>query len=439
MRKNSNMETKITQVPIRKALPKLLKVAAYTRVSANKDEAHHSLAAQVSYYNDYISSHKGWVFAGVYSDEGRTGTKAKRSGFQDLIQDARDGTIDLIITKSVSRFARSVVILLETIRELTKLGVDVYFEEQKVHSISKDGEFLLTIIALYAEMEAKSASNNILWKIQKTFEQGKIYAMTILGYRLVDGALVVEPTEAEIVKTIFRLYLEGNGARRISNYLNKHDMKTRFGNRFVPCDVLYILKNSVYTGDITLQKTFRKNISERRSFLNNGEKTRYFIEDNHEPLVDKKVFTRVQKELKEKQGAPSIVAASHQPFRKMIVCAHCGNHFGRHANNDKPFWSCIRSNMLGQEICPAKKIPEETLIKLVNELLNISTFDESLFREKINKIVATGDRELTFVFNDGSEVTKIWEYKSRRESWTQEMRDIAGARTAARYRRLKNE
>ena len=171
MRKASNMETIIKEIPTTKKLPKILKVAAYTRVSANKDEAYHSLSAQVGYYNDYISSHKGWSFVGVYSDKGRTGTKSKRNGFQSLLQDANDGKIDLIITKSVSRFARNVVVLLKTIRELTKLGVDVCFEEQKVHSISKDGEFLLTVIALYAEMEAKSASNNMLWKIQKTFEQ----------------------------------------------------------------------------------------------------------------------------------------------------------------------------------------------------------------------------------------------------------------------------
>lgn len=439
MRKDTKMETIITQVPKRKSLPKFKRVAAYTRVSANKDEAHHSLAAQVSYYNNFISSHKGWIFSGVYSDEGRTGTKIKRSGFQDMLQDARDGKIDLIITKSVSRFARSVVVLLSTIRELTKLNVDVYFEEQKVHSISKDGEFLLTVIALYAEMEAKSASNNMLWKIQKTFEQGKIYAMTILGYRLVDGNLVVEPNEAKTVKTIFKLFLEGYGAKRICNYLNERDIKTRHGKKFVPCNILYILKNSVYTGDITLQKTFRKNISERRSFLNNGEKTRYFIEGNHKPLIDKDTFELVQKELKERQGAPSIVAASHQPFRKMIVCAHCGNHFGRHACSRKPFWSCTRSNMLGQEVCPAKKIPEEILINLVNEILNTPSFDEVLFKEKIQKIVVTGDREMRFVMNDGNEITKTWEYKSRRESWTQEMRDIMAAKTRARYRREENE
>ena len=423
------METVITEIPTTKKLSKLLRVAAYTRVSANKDEAYHSLSAQVGYYNNFISSHKGWSFVGVYSDEGRTGTKSQRSGFQNMLQDAREGKIDLIITKSVSRFARNVVALLETIRELTKLKVDVYFEEQKVHSISNEGEFLLTVVAWYAEMEAKSASNNMLWKIQKTFAQGKIYSMTILGYRLVNGNLVVVPEEAKIVKLIFKLYLEGKGANLIAQYLNKHGYKTRYGGRFIPCNVMYILKNSVYTGDITLQKTYRRNISERHSYINKGERTRYEIEDNHEALIDKESFKRVQELIKQK----AVIKPPHenQPFRKMLICGHCGVHYGWHKSN-KPLYSCSKSHTLGKAACPAKPVPEHILYKVVNELLNTSSFDEALFKEKVNHIVVKDNHELVFVMNDGTEISKTWEHVSRRESWTQEMKDIARAKYLAR-------
>ena len=437
MRKVTNMETIIKEIPTTKKLPKILKVAAYTRVSANKDEAYHSLSAQVGYYNDYIYSHKGWSFVGVYSDKGRTGTKSKRNGFQSLLQDANDGKIDLIITKSVSRFARNVVVLLKTIRELTKLGIDVYFEEQKVHSISKDGEFLLTVIALYAEMEAKSASNNMLWKIHKTFEQGKIYSMTILGYRLVDGSLVVVPEEAKTVKLIFKLSLEGYGAKRIANYLNEHGHKTRYGGRFIPCNVLYILKNSVYTGDITLQKTYRKNISERRSFINKGERTRYEIEDNHDALIDRETFKLVQKRLADRciRGEEP---TAYAPFRMMLVCSHCGTHYGRHKGN-KPFYSCTKSHTLGKVACPGKPIPEHSLIKVTNEVLGIKTFNESLLREKVKRIIVNDNHELIFQMKDGSEISKIWEHVSRSKSWTPEMKDKARAKYLARTGGNKGE
>lgn len=437
MRKLTNMETIIKEIPTVKKLPKILKVAAYTRVSANKDEAYHSLSAQVGYYNEYIASHKDWSFAGIYSDNGRTGTKSKRSGFQNLLQDAREGKIDLIITKSVSRFARNVVVLLKTIRELTKLGVDVYFEEQKIHSISKDGEFLLTAIALYAEMEAKSASSNMLWKIQKTFEQGKIYSMTILGYRLVDGSLVIVPEEAKTVKLIFKLSLEGYGAKRIANYLNEHGYKTRYRGRFIPCNVLYILKNSVYTGDIILQKTYRKNISDRHSFINKGERTRYEIEYNHEPLIDKETFKLVQKKLLERCIRDQKLT-TYSPFRNLLVCSHCGTHYCRHKGN-KPFYACSKSHTLGKAACPAKPIPEHSLIKVVNELLETKSFNEYLLREKVKQIIVNDNHELVFQMKDETEIIKTWEHVSRSKSWTDEMKDKARTKSLARNKGNKHE
>ena len=171
---------------------KLLRTAAYARVSSGKDAMLHSLSAQVSYYNSLIQNNPEWLFCGVYADEALTDTKDNRENFQKLISECRAGNIDLIITKSISRFARNTVTLLETIRELKELGVDVYFEEQNIHSICPDGEFMLTLLGSYAQEESYSASENQKWRIRKDFEQGRLGSITMLGYeRSNDGTLII--------------------------------------------------------------------------------------------------------------------------------------------------------------------------------------------------------------------------------------------------------
>ena len=206
------MERKIERVQFPAKMPTLKNVAAYARVSSGKDAMLHSLSAQVSYYKELISKQKGWKFCGVYADEALTGTKDNREQFCLLLEACRRGEIDMVLTKSISRFARNTVTLLETVRELKLLNVDVYFEEQNIHSISPDGELLLTILASYAQEESLSASENRKWQIRKDFEKGKIGSITIFGYRRnADGVLEIEPDEAEIVRMIFSDYLSGMG------------------------------------------------------------------------------------------------------------------------------------------------------------------------------------------------------------------------------------
>ena len=166
------MEKQVMKLPVRPSLQRLTNVAAYARVSSGKDAMLHSLAAQVSYYSDLIQKHPGWRYAGVYADEAMTGTKDNREEFQRLLADCRAGKIDMVITKSVSRFARNTVTSLETVRELKAMGVDVYFEEQKIHSMSGDGELMLTILSAFAQEESRSASDNQKWRIRKAFENG---------------------------------------------------------------------------------------------------------------------------------------------------------------------------------------------------------------------------------------------------------------------------
>ena len=200
------MTRKIEQVRFAESAPKKKRVAAYARVSSGKDAMLHSLSAQVSYYSDYIQKH-GWEYAGVYADEALTGTKDNRENFQRLLAECRKGTIQMVITKSISRFARNTVTLLSTVRELKALGVDVYFEEQNIHSMSSDGELMLTILASYAQEESLSASENQKWRVRHNYENGLAWNGTILGYRYDHGTYIIEPQEAETVRLIFDSYL----------------------------------------------------------------------------------------------------------------------------------------------------------------------------------------------------------------------------------------
>ena len=199
------------QIPMQ---PKALRVCAYARVSSGKDAMLHSLSAQVSYYNSLIQTHAGWLYCGVYSDEAITGTKSQRDGFQRMLASCRAGEIDLIITKSISRFARNTVTLLETVRELKSLGVDVFFEEQNIHTMSADGELMLTILASYAQEESLSASENQKWRIRKAFENGELVNLRFLfGYNITASGIQVNEREAAIVREIFTRFNGGESLK----------------------------------------------------------------------------------------------------------------------------------------------------------------------------------------------------------------------------------
>lgn len=223
---------KIEKIEASNTMPRLKNVAAYARVSSPKNAMQRSLSAQVSYYSGMIQSHPGWNYAGMYADVGITGTKETRDGFQRLLDDCKAGNIDMIITKSISRFARNTVTLLSTVRELKSMGVDVFFEEQNIHSTSGDGELMLTILASFAQEESLSASENQKWRIKKNFEEGKPWSGKLYGYRLVKGTFVIIPEEAAIVRRVFAEYLSGKGNAGIANGLNADGIPSREGGKW---------------------------------------------------------------------------------------------------------------------------------------------------------------------------------------------------------------
>ena len=245
------MSRKITKLETLEQLPTRKRVAAYARVSCRKDEMLHSLAAQISAYSTLIQSRSDWEYVGVYADEAETGTKDSRPEFQRLIADCRAGLIDMVITKSISRFARNTVTLLETVRELKDLGICVYFDEQNIYTGSSDGELMLTILASYAQEESRSASENQKWRIRKDYNEGKSSNyMSIYGYDHSAGELTVIPEEAKVVQMIFNDYLAGLGINAIMKKLIRLKKPTKRGEQWTEGTVWSILKNEKFTANI---------------------------------------------------------------------------------------------------------------------------------------------------------------------------------------------
>ena len=418
---------------------KLLRTAAYARVSSGKDAMLHSLSAQVSYYNNLIQSNPEWLFCGVYADEALTGTKDNRENFQKLLSECRAGHIDLIITKSISRFARNTVTLLETIRELKGLGVDVWFEEQNVHSLSSDGELMLTILASYAQEESYSASENQKWRIRKDFEQGRVGSITMLGYkRNHDGVLEIVPEEAEIIRMIFSDYLSGMGKTAIANKLFEMNIPTKGGGLWTAESIRRILTNEKYCGDLLLQKSFRNNHIEKKKTANRGDLPQYFAEDTHEPIIEKSMFLAVQKRLQERKErfTPTKTTAVVYPFTGRIQCQCCGKNYRRKTTPTGIVWCCATYNTRGKKYCPkSKQIPENTLISVCCEVLGLQEFDADIFENQINKILVPAPNELIFVFHDGHEISAHWKDHSRSEFWTPEMKSKAAEHSKKRWKK----
>ena len=418
------IERSATSVP---AAPKLTRVAAYARVSSGKDAMLHSLSAQVSYYNNLIQNNPGWIFCGIYADEAVTGTKDGRGQFQKLLADCRAGKVDLVITKSISRFARNTVTLLQTVREFKNLGVDVYFEEQNIHSLSSDGELFLTILASYAQEESRSASENQKWRVRDKFRNGIPWSGTILGYRYGTDGYVIEPTEAETVRLIFDSYLQGMGLMAIAKMLNAQSRTSRYGKPWGKSSIMRVLRNSTYTGNLLLQKTYSENHLTKRTRQNNGEFPKYYIEDAHEAIIPLRQFNAVQEEIQrraKKHYAPQLQKGQY-PFTGKLRCAGCGKNYRRKVTATGPTWICPTYNTLGKAACPSKRIPENTLMTVAAEVLGLDTFDPNVFLGEITEVRVENGNRLVFLHNSGKESVKQWQDRSRAESWTEEMREAA--------------
>ena len=352
-----------------------------------------------------------------------------------MLADCRAGRIDRVLTKSISRFARNTVTLLETVRELKELGVAVYFEEQNIDSLSGDGELMLTILASFAQEESKSVSDNCKWRIRKDFSEGKPMNLPLLyGYRREKGHIVIDEQEAEIVRFIFRSCLNGMGKGRITEALREQGVPCRLGGEWQTETVSGILKNEKYTGDALLQKTYIENHLTKRKCFNRGELPQYYAENTHPAIIDHETYERVQAliaERREKANVQKDVTARY-PFTGLIVCGCCGAHYHRRTNPTRITWQCVTYLRRGKKHCAAKQIPEETLLSLTREALGVPEITEENIRT-LAEIQIPCPNHILFVFKDGHEIERIWQDRSRAESWTDEMKETARARMKRRY------
>ena len=339
----SKENKKITIIPARRQFynddllngQKKRRVCAYARVSTNVEEQVSSFEAQLDYYKNYIAENENWAFCGLYSDEGISGTSTKkRDGFNKMLDDANIGKIDLIITKSLSRFARNTVDSLKTIRDLKSKGIEVYFEKENIWTFSQDGELLLTLMSSFAQEESRSISENIKWAKKRMMERGQYYVSynNFLGYDKGENGLVINEEQAKVVRMIFDLFLDGYNSEQIKNELESKKILSPTGkSRWHNSTIINILKNEKYCGDALLQKTYVKDFMTHKTIKNKGEKTMYYIENCHKPIIDKNKFFLVQNELKKREGYNH----SNKPFAKRIFCGDCGAECTRRGWKDR--------------------------------------------------------------------------------------------------------
>jgi len=408
-------------------LPRRKRAAAYARVSDGKEAMLHSLSAQVSYYSDLIGKNPEWEYRGVYSDEALSGTKENRPGFQALLAECRAGNIDIVITKSISRLARNTVTILKSIRELKSLEVDIFFEQENIHSLSAEGELMLTILSSYAQEQSRQVSENCKWRIRKDFQEGKPNIGKLLGYCLKDGVFVIVPEEAAIVKQIFDDYIGGMGTLAIQKKLLEQGIKmSRRG-------IYGILQQEKYVGDLLLQKTFTENHISKRARKNEGQLPMFHVQDAHEAIIDRAAYDAVQKEIARRatqHGSQKPPTASHD-LSGMIRCGICGAVYhhkivGSAPKYKKPVWICSTYNSLGKNVCASQQIPEDILMAKLAEAGGLSGLKE---------ILVPGHFRLSFIYSDGRAIDLSWQHPSRRESWTPEMREAVSQRNYERQRK----
>ncbi len=429
----------ITKLEGKPTLPIARKrVAAYARVSSGKDAMLHSLSAQISYYNDYIGQRRDWEFAGVYADEARTGTKDTRPEFQRLLADCRAGKIDMVIAKSITRFARNTVTLLEAVRELKLREVEVVFEKENIHTLSAEGEVLLTLLASFAQEESRSASENVKWRIRRMFAEGRPNQGRMLGYRMFDGQLYIIPQEADLVRKIFADYLSGMGLTTIMKKLNRSGVTTINNNKWRVGAVRDILHNEKYTGDMLLQKTYVVDHLTKRKLDNRGALPKYHVKNSHEAIIDKNVYQATQLEMTRRAELYSSKPPEQEQylFTGMLRCDRCGKNYRRKIigftpKAHKPIWICPTFNDHGRDVCPSQQIPENILIKKTQEIIGTTELDIDTLRQHISVIHIPAHNRLVYVFTDGHTEEVSWHNPSRRESWTPEMKQKARERQLA--------
>ena len=437
------------------------RVAAYCRVSTDSEEQLNSYEAQKSYYTQKIEDSPDWEMAGIYADEGISGTSMKkRTEFKKMITACKRGRIDLIITKSLSRFARNTVDCLETVRLLKANGIGVYFEKENINTLTESSEFLITLFSGFAQAESESLSKNVAWGWRKSAEAGNVYFQykRMLGYRKgADGQPEIVPEEAEIIRRIYRRYLAGCSLGQIKQELEQDNIPTaQKVERWSSAVIHNILTNEKYMGDALLQKTYITDCITKKVKKNMGERPMYYVENNHPAIVSREMFDQVQKEMTRRSSKRKVLQKSGKTelgkysgkyaLTELLVCGECGSPYKRvtWARNGKKriVWRCVSRLEFGTKYCHNSPTLDES--RLHNAILAAMNEYAAIRQEVCPDVLAMVEEAKRAVSQAGA---MLLELKKRMDAVSQEQSDVldrllanmADAELKARMKALTDE
>ena len=437
------------------------RVAAYCRVSTDSEEQLNSYEAQKSYYTQKIEESPDWEMAGIYADEGISGTSMKkRTEFKKMITACKRGHIDLIITKSLSRFARNTVDCLETVRLLKANGIGVYFEKENINTLTESSEFLITLFSGFAQAESESLSKNVAWGWRKSAEAGNVYFQykRMLGYRKgTDGQPEIVPEEAKIIRRIYRRYLAGCSLGQIKQELEQDNIPTaQKVERWSSAVIHNILTNEKYMGDALLQKTYITDCISKKVKKNMGERPMYYVENNHPAIIPRETFDQVQKEMTRRSSKRKVLQKSGKTelgkysgkyaLTELLVCGECGSPYKRvtWARNGKKriVWRCVSRLEFGTKYCHNSPTLDES--RLHNAILAAMNEYAAIRQEVCPDVLAMVEEAKRAMSQAGA---MLLELKKRMDEVSQEQSDVldrllanmADAELNARMKALTDE
>lgn len=412
------MAKNITVIPARRKVgntvnkeekPKL-RVAAYCRVSTDSDEQATSYETQMEHYTSYIQRNPEWEFAGIFADDGISGTNTKkREEFNRMIEECMAGHIDMVITKSISRFARNTLDCLKYIRLLKEKNIPVFFEKENINTMDSKGEVLLTIMASLAQQESESLSKNVKLGLQFRYQNGEVQVNhnRFMGYtKDENGHLIIVPSEAKVIKRIYLEYLQGSSLKQIGESLEADGILTAAGkSKWRPETIKKILKNEKYIGDALLQKTYTVDVLTKKRVQNNGIVPQYYVENNHEPIIPRDIYMQVQEEILRRANMHSgekmkkRVYSSKYALSSIVYCSKCGDIYRRIAWNNRGkhsiVWRCVNRVEHGPDCCDARTVKEEDLQNAVVRAINQTICDRDemfeILEENIKMVLALED------------------------------------------------
>ena len=411
-------------------------VAAYCRVSTEQEEQQDSYEAEVSYYTESISKNKDWNLVGIFADEGKSDTMTKkRDDFNRMIKLCEQGKIDLILTKSISRFARNTVDCLNYVRKLKELGIAVVFEKEKINTLNMESEVILSMLGVFAQAESESISKNVKWGIRQRMQSGTFaFNYSTLGYRKgSDGKPEIVPEEAEIVKFVFDSYLNGESVAGIAKNLEARKIKTKTGKeKWCYSIILAMLSNEKYVGDLLMQKTYVSDFLTKKVNKNMGELPKYLISNNHPAIIDRETFNLVQEERARRSSKKSVSKKtktekgsykSKYALTECLVCGNCGTNYKRVTwdirGTKKVVWRCANRIDFGKKYCGASpSIEEESLHRAICKALN------KMLNEK-EQILSIMKSTISYSINEDDTVTDLYMIQMQINQLMEKMKTIA--------------